>query len=72
MERWPHLRLEAEPVDLADGDEVLDFAYEYLRSHGIAPSDAAVRNVTAIIARCKSAVVPYAVLESLVAAHASA
>ncbi len=53
-------------VDVTDGDQVLDFAYDYLRKLRRAPTDAAVHEVTAVIACCSAGLISYTVLESVV------
>ena len=53
-------------VDIADGDQVLDFAYAYLRKLRRAPTDSAVREVTTVLARCDAGLISYAVLEAVV------
>jgi hypothetical protein len=54
-----------QPVDIGNGDAVLDFTYRYLEAHSRPPSDDEVRNVTWTIAQYKGPpVVPWATLES--------
>jgi hypothetical protein len=53
-------------VDVTDGDQVLDFAYGYLRKLRRAPTDAAVREITGVIARCNAGLISYTILECVV------
>jgi hypothetical protein len=53
-------------IDIGDGDRVLDFAYDYLRRAGRAPTDGAVRAITSIVARRKDRSIPYLELERVV------
>ena len=55
-------------VDVEDGDAVLDFAYRYLETHSLPPSDSEVYNVIATIARYKGPrIVRRGTLESFLA-----
>ena len=55
-------------INVEDGEEVLDFAYSYLKAHSRSPSDDEVRYVTAAIARYKGqTVIRAATLESFLA-----
>ena len=55
-------------INVEDGDEVLDFAYSYLKAHSRSPSDDEVRHVTAAVARYKGLpVIRAATLESFLA-----
>ncbi len=56
-----------ELLDTANGDHVLDFAYEYLARRALPPTDEEVRNVTIVLAQCAGRVVPRETAESLVA-----
>ncbi len=55
-----------ELIDITDADQVLDFAYEYLRRRARPPTDDAVREITAVLAKWREGVIPYDALDSMV------
>ena len=54
-------------IDTTDGEQVLDFVYEYLARRGLPPSDDHVRSVSLPIARCGARSVSRRAIESLLA-----
>lgn len=53
-------------IDITNGDEVLEFAYEFLRARAMAPTDQHVRKVTSAVARCTGTRMKIANLASFV------
>ena len=53
-------------VDMTDLDQMLDFVYDYLRNLRRPPTDDAVRQITAVLARCNAGLISYVILKSVV------
>ncbi len=54
-------------LDTGNGDDVLDFTYEYLARCALPPTDEEVRNVTLVLAQCAGRIVARATADSLLA-----